>query len=111
MTQQRTEIQQGILNRGNGKLCAGTRVEILRDDNKPWEKKGDTISHGYITVRLRSKPSHKLREQGFYTDGVFDIEKDAVTILRPRSDLVPSISRTERRERKRKNESTKPMDR
>jgi hypothetical protein len=55
-------------------------VEILLDSNSE-----DNNSHGYVTVRTRSKPSFKLREQGnFPADGVFDIEVDALTILRPR---------------------------
>lgn len=81
------EPLQGILNKSYGKLSAGTRVEVLVDNNKPWEKKGDVISHGFITVRLRTKPSYKLRDQGgvpINADGIFDIEREYVTIIRPR---------------------------
>lgn len=67
-------------------------MEILIDSNT----KGSN-SHGYVTVRTRSKPSYKLREQGhFPSDGVFDIEADALTIVPPRSDEVPSVPRHNR---------------
>jgi hypothetical protein len=75
-------------------------VEILNDSNVKWEKPGDTISHGYIAVRLRHKPSFKLREIGFSEDGIFDVEIDAVTIIRSRAFEVPVKSRYERREDK-----------
>lgn len=81
-------MKQGVLNTTVGKLSAGTRVLILADSNKKWKKRGDAISHGYITVKLRSGPSHKLREQGFPEGGVFDVEKEFVTPLRERSDLI-----------------------
>lgn len=81
------EPLQGILNKSYGKLSAGTRVDVLIDSNVPWKKPGDVNSHGFITVRLRTKPSNKLREQGgtpINADGIFDIEKEYVTIIRPR---------------------------
>lgn len=92
-------IQQGILNKGTTKLSAGTRVEILHNayDDPKWEKPGDTIYSGFSHVRLRNKPSYKLRENGFPADGIFDIEAECVTILRPREDLVPSNLRSVRR--------------
>jgi hypothetical protein len=81
-------MKEGILNRTVGKLSSGTRVIILKDNNKPWKKRGDVISSGFITVQLRTPPSYKLREQGFPHDGVFDVEIDAVTILRSRSEVI-----------------------
>lgn len=72
-------------------------MEILIDSNVGWEKPGDTISHGYITVRLRSKPSYRLREQGLVPDdGIFDIEKEYITVFPPRCENIP-IPRSVRR--------------
>ena len=83
-------------------LSAGTRVDILVDNNVEWEKPGDVISHGYITVRLRSKPTFKLRENqpNMPADGIFDIEADYVTIVRPRVEEAPANPRWKRRHKK-----------
>lgn len=95
-------MREGVLNRTVNYLSAGTRVEILSDSNVKWEKRGDVNSSGYITVRLRSKPSIKLRERGFPATGIFDVEFDAVTVIKPRVSEAPVKSRYERRESQRR---------
>lgn len=99
-------MEQGILNRSYKFLSAGTRLEILVDSNKPWKKRGDVISSGYITVRLRTNPSHRMLDQQRNV-GTFDIEKEYVTPLRPREDSYTGPLRSERR--KAKHESVKSM--
>lgn len=71
------------LNRGFGPFSAGTRVEIVSDPNKPWKKKGDPISHGYVTVRLATRPSHRFIDQnGRKFENTFAIEADMLTLCR-----------------------------
>jgi hypothetical protein len=46
-----------VLNRSYGSWSAGTVVDVMGtplEERKKWEKPGDTIDHGYATVRTRS---------------------------------------------------------
>jgi hypothetical protein len=88
------------LNRSWNCLSAGTRMLVLHNDNVPWEKPGDVISHGFITVELlhASKKLLDIEPRMAYP---FDIEIDFVTECRPTRELIPLQNRHKRREKKR----------
>jgi|SRR6185295_920198 len=88
------------LNKSWNCLSAGTRLLVLADDNVEWEKPGDPISHGFITVELLHS-SKKLLDIEPRMAYPFDIEYDYVTECRPTVEYVPSENRHKRRTLKR----------
>ena len=67
---------QCIINKTWRMLSAGTRVTVLSED------------HGYVNVQMTTRPGKKLIDNGVPYMGIFDIERDYLTPIRQRVDIV-----------------------